>query len=68
MGLIVKVKPIFSQEPEQISFEELKSQIKAHVAKHKRFWSVLDDGRGLSRMIDETNNFEDLIKMIGKIR
>lgn len=63
IGLMVKVKPVFSQEPKQVSFEDLKNRVKAHIAKNKRFWSSLDDGRGLNKMVDETSNFEELIKM-----
>ncbi|MFC0182990.1 hypothetical protein [Pseudarcicella hirudinis] len=63
VGLMVKVKPIFSQEPKPVTFEELKIRIKAHVSKNKRLWLPLDDGRGLDKMIDETNTFEELIRM-----
>ncbi|MDR6564657.1 MULTISPECIES: hypothetical protein [unclassified Arcicella] len=63
VGLMVKVKAVFLEEPNQINFEDLKNRIKAHIAKNKSFWSSLDDGRGLNKMIDDTNNFEELIKM-----
>lgn len=63
VGLMVKVKPIFFQEPTQISLDNLKNRIKIHVTKNIRFWSALNDGRGLNKMIDDTNSFEELIKI-----
>ena len=46
IGFMVKVKPVFLQEPSQIRLEELKSRISNHVEKNKGFWSPLNDGRG----------------------
>ncbi len=61
VGLMVKVKPIFEKESEEITLENLKIRVKNHVRKNKNFWSAVDDGRGLDTIIDDTTTFEELI-------
>ena len=63
MGLMVRLNPICEKEPSQISLGELKSRVSNHVEQNKRFWSPLNDGRGLKTMIKEALTFEELIKM-----
>ncbi len=60
---MIEVTPIIDGEPGKITLEELKDKIYERVQKNKAFWGPLNDGRGLKRMIYETKDFKELIRM-----
>lgn len=62
-SIMVDFVPELKGEPLQITLEYLKDRVKKHVIKHKAYWSPMDDGRGLEKMINDTESIKELILM-----
>jgi len=64
IGLMVEAKFTYaSNDIVQLSLDELKDKCYSCVKNHKAFWSPINDGRGLKRMIYEAKDFKELILM-----
>lgn len=62
-SIMVDFVPELKGEPLQITLEYLKDRVKKHVIKHKAYWNPMDDGRGLEKMINDTESIGELILM-----
>ncbi|MFZ1791362.1 MAG: hypothetical protein WAT92_23750 [Saprospiraceae bacterium] len=62
VGIIYRMQAAYTYI-DAVSLEELKERIFTHVKSHKSFWSSLNDGRGLKRMIMEAKDYQELILM-----
>ena len=62
-SIMVDFVPELKGEPLQITLEYLKDRVKKHVIKHKAYWNPMDDGRGLEKMINDTESIKELILM-----
>lgn len=62
IGSIYEVEPVYDYL-NTVTLIELKERVLKHVNKNKKFWNVVDDGRGLERMINEASSFKELIMM-----
>jgi hypothetical protein len=63
---MVEAIPVFENQPElsaSISLDQLKDKCYFCVNINKKFWSPIDDGRGLKRMIYEAKDFKELIML-----
>ncbi len=59
--VMVEVKPILYKDELTITLDNLKIRVWNCVSKNKSFWISMDDGRGIEKMIFDTNNFKELI-------
>ena len=62
VGVIYKMKPEY-EFLKTITLDTLKHRVYEHVAKNKSFWSPIDDGRGLKKMIFDAKDFYELIML-----
>lgn len=62
VGIIYKLTPEY-KFIRTITLIEAKKRIWNHVSTHKSFWSPINDGRGLKRMIYEAKDYKELILM-----
>jgi len=52
---------VLKSSPSQITLDELKERIKKCIKRNKSFWSSINDGRGLNKMVDSCKDYKELI-------
>jgi hypothetical protein len=62
-AVMVEVSLMFTGEKTHIEFNLFQKRVLDCVLKNKVFWSSLNDGRGLERMIMDTKDYKELILM-----
>ncbi|MBL7818776.1 MAG: hypothetical protein JNL70_27500 [Saprospiraceae bacterium] len=62
-GKMVKFDIVYDMEAKQLSIENFKERIMAHVRQKKRFWQSLGTVSQIQELVDNCQTFEDLIRL-----